>query len=336
MAPTLQDYYNGEANYEEWGLFSVTEDYETLSCQTFTANRAYQLTSVKLMLSKSYDIEDFDGYRVIISIKATDGDGKPTGDDLTSETFYQGELEGAYLGYPPFDPNPAAPTEKEITFSSPINLTKDTKYAIVGRNPDSSGGDGWVAWWGKYGGNPYANGQSGGIILPPGLNVWNMSNTNDCWFETYGTYTLNKAINPTPTHNATDVTLHQETITWENGGGATAYDVYYGLTSGSLVKVSSAQAGTSFTVKGATSGSPYGYVISRSWRIDSIGSDTVTGDVWTFTTITFDPVLPTGITIVVTDGVPAATGTATGENNIVTMKRLVAITGNNDLWFETI
>jgi len=103
-----------------------------------------------------------------------------------------------------------------------------------------------------------------------------------------------KATNPTPTNAADDVTLDQETITWEDGGGATSYNVYYGDTSGALTLVSEGQAGLSFTVNGATLGSPYDYIVTRYWRIDSINATgTTTGDEWSFTTIRFTPPSPT-------------------------------------------
>lgn len=99
-----------------------------------------------------------------------------------------------------------------------------------------------------------------------------------------------KAENPTPTDAADDVTLDQETITWEDGGGATSYNVYYGDASGDLTLVSEGQEGLSFTVNGVTLGSPYDYIVTRYWRIDSINDDgTTTGDEWSFTTIRFTP-----------------------------------------------
>jgi len=99
-----------------------------------------------------------------------------------------------------------------------------------------------------------------------------------------------KAKTPAPADAATDVTLDQATLTWEDGGGADTYNVYYGDTSGDLSLVSSAQAGTSFTVTGITLGSPYSYLTTRYWRIDSINAaGTTTGDEWSFTTIRLSP-----------------------------------------------
>jgi len=95
-----------------------------------------------------------------------------------------------------------------------------------------------------------------------------------------------KAVNPTPTDTNSAVTLDHDTIVWEDGGGADTYNVYYGTTSGALSLVSSAQAGTSFTIWGVSDGSPYDYLDIRYWRIDSTNeAGTTTGDEWMFTTI---------------------------------------------------
>lgn len=99
-----------------------------------------------------------------------------------------------------------------------------------------------------------------------------------------------KATTPAPGNAASNVTLDQATLTWVDGGGADTFNVYYGDTSGSLSLVSSAQAGTSFTVTGITLGSPYNYLVTRYWRIDSTNTaGTTTGDEWSFTTIRLDP-----------------------------------------------
>lgn len=172
--------------------------------------------------------------------------------------------------------------------------------------------------------------------------------------ETY-TEVPTKATNPTPTDAAADVTLDQETITWEDGGGADTYDVYYGESGGSLVKVSSEQAGTSFTISGITSGSPFDYIISRSWRIDSTNvQGTTTGDVWSFTTIRLNAPAPTYWyaagpyfyqLLIDTNGnygSPPPGGVENTDyvivpnpNLIVTPRRLV-VAANSKIWYEDI
>lgn len=106
---------------------------------------------------------------------------------------------------------------------------------------------------------------------------------------------------------------------------AETYDIYFGPT-GSLVLISEDQAGLSIEV-------PYAleYNTEYSWRVDATNEHgTTTGDVWSFTTLVYDPPLPSGITLV--NGEP--TGTPTGVNNMVTLKRLVAV-ANNKVFYET-
>ncbi|KKM91271.1 hypothetical protein LCGC14_1230230 [marine sediment metagenome] len=119
-----------------------------------------------------------------------------------------------------------------------------------------------------------------------------------------------KANTPIPATTATDVTLDQATLAWTDGGNSDTYNVYYGPTSGSLPLVSSAQAGTSFSLSTYL---PLAYGVTRYWRIDSINdAGTTTGDEWSFTTISLNSPV-----------------------DIVTVGRLVAA-ANNKIWYESI
>jgi len=64
-----------------------------------------------------------------------------------------------------------------------------------------------------------------------------------------------KAINPTPEHEDTGVDFSDFTISWENGGGATSYDMYFGQ-GATLVPLGN-QAGTSKVVPIVTSPKDY-------------------------------------------------------------------------------
>jgi len=97
--------------------------------QTFTPATAHKITSVKLLLYRVGSPG-----QVTVGIRATDGSGHPTGEDLCSGTTNGNTL----------------PTEspfewREITLGDGYNLNADTKYAIVVRMP---GGDGanYVQW----------------------------------------------------------------------------------------------------------------------------------------------------------------------------------------------
>lgn len=131
-----------------------------------------------------------------------------------------------------------------------------------------------------------------GLPTPQQQVSWRGGGVADHILEVHGTELTapTKANTPLPTNANTSVTLDQATIAWTDGGGADTFDVYYGTESGSLTKVSDAQAGASFTITGITDGSPYSYLSVRYWRIDSTNAvGTTTGDEWSFTTIRIDP-----------------------------------------------
>lgn len=107
---------------------------------------------------------------------------------------------------------------------------------------------------------------------------------------------------------------------------AETYDVYFGPT-GDLSLISAEQSGLSIEV-------PYTleYNVEYSWRVDATNEfGTTTGDVWSFTTLAYSPPLPSGITL---DGDGEPTGTPTGVNNMVTLKRIVVAT-NDSVFYET-
>lgn len=181
-------------------------------------------------------------------------------------------------------------------------------------------------------------------FLGYGLHTWHF--TIDSVSSPTYSFTVSlpsKATNPTPTNAASDVTLDQQTITWENGGGATSYNVYYGTQSGNLTLVATGQAGISFTVYQITNGSPFDYAITRYWRIDSINTaGTTTGDEWSFTTIVFD--YPPGGARGVgggyggDDGSGEATGYGGGtfgDAQVHIKTRLIGF-ANNKLWYESL
>ncbi len=189
---------------------------------------------------------------------------------------------------------------------------------------------------------------------------WRGSSTAAKILEVHGTELTapTKASTPVPTNVNTSVTLDQATLGWVDGGGADTYNVYYGTVSGSLTLVSSAQAGTSFTVTGITNGAPYSYLSTRYWRIDSTnGAGTTTGDEWSFTTIRFTPISktyfysttgqyyrlliqsdgtygdPPGVGVENTDFVYLAAGY---EANFVATNRRLVSAANSKIWYEDI
>jgi hypothetical protein len=102
---------------------------------------------------------------------------------------------------------------------------------------------------------------------------------------------------------------------------ADVYDVYFGPTTTGPVLISLGQAALSLVI-------PYTleYDTEYTWRVDVFdGVYVTTGDEWTFTTAAFAP--------------PAASlhpvsGLITGDNGMVTIRRLVACS-DNKVFYET-
>jgi len=114
------------------------------------------------------------------------------------------------------------------------------------------------------------------------------------------------------------------------------YSVYFNTGSG-MTLIESGISAVELTIGFG----PFLYNTGYSWRVDATnGYGTTTGDTWTFTSLVFAPPLPTGVSLsdvagsegVITDAAKAA---ATGSNNIITLRKLLAA-ANNRIWFEDV
>lgn len=155
-------------------------------------------------------------------------------------------------------------------------------------------------------------------------------------------------INPTPEHDSTDTTLDDTTLTWEDGGRAETYDVYFRETGAFFEKIASDITDLSISILEFLPNPTYVYGELYLWCViakNEYGSNYAPpedfgigygGTIWEFNAIEFDPPLPSGITLSYAgddDGVP--TGDATGENNMVTLRKLIAA-ANDKIWVEDI
>ena len=309
---------------------------------SFTASSSYLLERIDLRLKKHATSL---GFSYSVRLYQADVDGKPFGSSLELfGTFNEINLTTDYVDYT-YD-------------SGSYSVTSGNDYAIVVSGLLTSETSSTL-YWATTTEDVYGNGAAAHIV---GLSGWVVDPDEDRWFEVYaddgggGGSPPTKAENPSPTDANASVTLDQATITWDDGGGADTFDVYYGTESGSLSLVSVAQAGESFTVTGITDGSPFSYLSVRYWRIDATNSDgTTTGDEWSFTTIRLTPPTPTrfypttgqyyrlliqsdgsygdvpGVGVENTDFVYLAAGYE--ANFVATNRRLVAA-AENRIWYE--
>lgn len=166
--------------------------------------------------------------------------------------------------------------------------------------------------------------------------------TEEVWSDerSFTTGGLAKPVNPSPADEATGVALNVE-LSWDDGGGGVAYDVYFGEP-GSMTIRANSQAETTFDITNLSYGTEY------NWRVDAYDDSTppesVEGDTWSFTCLPFDP--PQVSYVLITGGSgagpyddpPGIEGTDwswTGENNILTVRRLIAA-ANDKIWYEDI
>ncbi len=158
---SLYEYYNAGDNTE-------TVLYENgWRAQTFTVGASgHTCYSVKL---KCYKDNPADVGDAIVGIRATDGSGFPTGEDLTSKIIAMSSI-------------PDSAGWVEFVMTTEITLTALTKYAIVMRRP-ASYGNSWII---RYDSTvpTYALGNYETSITSGGS--WTDVLTSDFMFEVWG------------------------------------------------------------------------------------------------------------------------------------------------------
>jgi hypothetical protein len=184
-------------------------------------------------------------------------------------------------------------------------------------------------------GNIFRTSLLGGVIY------WRVDATDGSSWVTGDTWSFDprpaKPTTPSPTNAASDQRLNVANLGWAAGSANTvSYDVYF---TGSLAPYSVAQTGLTFP----TPGSPLNYDTAYSWRIDATNAwGTTTGDVWSFDTLSFDPPTTSWVNLPgktlgpmssPTPGVVGADFRWLGDNNMITVRRFVAV-ARNRFWYE--
>jgi len=136
--------------------------------QSFTPSLTHKITSVKLRLHRVGSPGT-----VTVSIRATDGDGLPTGPDLCSGTTNGNTLTTDYTGG----------DWREITLGDGYNLSADTKYVIVVRVLDGNL-DNKVGWRDDESSPTYVGGNKVGST--DNDSTWFLCLSCDTMFEEWG------------------------------------------------------------------------------------------------------------------------------------------------------
>lgn len=308
----LRDYYNtGEDNQTQFG--DPAGVLNIRKAQTFQASASYTMASVKLKLYRSgnpgtitIELQGVSGSNPDANVLAI---GTTNGNTLTTNTA--GEW-------------------REITFAVPYVVTSGIDYAVV------MSAQAYNAYWKVDRGGTYPNGSvrgsSSGETWGPVVPL------SDAMFETYDNLTVpGKPTNPSPGDAASSITLDESPLSWDAsvGDAADTYEVYFREQGDSWNLIGTAQAGVSFTIDFGT----LAYNITYEWRIDATNeAGTTTGDTWSFDTITFNTILPGASGGSGGGGGGGGSGeesSPNGENNMITLRRLVAAAANK-IWYEDI
>ena len=182
---TLYEYYNTGDNSDAW-MYAAR-----WIAQTFTPSEAHKITSVKLLLFRAGLVGT-----VTVSIRATDGSGHPTGEDLCS-----GTTDGDTL------PTGSPYEWREITLGDGYDLSADTKYAIVVR---ISTADSIYLKWRMDNSSPTYEGGNLEYSNYSGESNWTATTTQDLMFEEYEEAA---GITVTPPTLALTITLYAPTVT---------------------------------------------------------------------------------------------------------------------------
>jgi hypothetical protein len=133
-----------------------------------------------------------------------------------------------------------------------------------------------------FGGKITAYGGAGTIVKD--YNVTNPGKTT-----VTGYLASPKAVSPSPFNNAPNIRVNAQ-LSWAAGLGAASHDVYFGTASPGASQGNQPLTPATFDPGTLTPGTTY------YWRIDEVnGPNTVTGDIWSFSTISGQPSAPSPV-----------------------------------------
>ena len=308
---TKQQYHDNASNGHTSLYVSGANDRQ--GSQSFTTDDAYSISSVKVLI---YKINSPGTYTV--SIRAASGDA-PTGGDLAS-----GEFEGSSIT------TNVAGEWKEVVFDASYELNATTKYTIVIRYTGGGDSGGSIEWLGVSGSSSYPDGQ--GTYSFTGGSTWSAL-ARDFNFETWGGPVTRQITLTSPTDEDTGILL-QPLLQWSiSGDGAQEgdlLDIYFRKDDANftgddlLAGLVDATLNSSLQI---VAGLEYG--ATYYWQVQAFTSeedDLLSSSVFSFTVQSFSPPAYS---------VHPISGLPTGENNQITVRRLVAI-ANNKFWYEDI
>ncbi len=179
--------------------------------------------------------------------------------------------------------------------TSPANERNQAQQTHVGPNAGSSGTTMRYRTdtTGGNSGSPIvdeATGMSVGVHSHGGCTSTGGNNNGTSFFRTEfwtaveqgaGGCPVDPASSPNPAHASTGISINLTQLSWTNGTGAVATELYFGTNPSALTLVQSGSLSTSWNITGG----PLSYGTTYYWRVNSIGDTcTTNGSMWSFTT----------------------------------------------------
>ena len=189
----------------------------TYVSQTFTAGSTASIDRLRLRVKRVGNLSD----NLLVSIRATDGSGVPTGSDLTNQvSLALSSLKTEYEW-------------KEIVFTTYASLTASTKYAIIIKRSGSNDASNYI----QISEDSNASYAGGNVYISSDAATWASDTSKDIDFITY---LLSGESKPSEQKTQSMTANNVLTLTSPNTtDGATAYNVYISETSGAEVKQNS-------------------------------------------------------------------------------------------------
>ena len=224
-----------------------------------------------------------------------------------------------------------------FTFASPVELP-DLGIFIVSIKHPGGGINNCISWAFPTGASHIQ------IKSADGGSSWTKETGITGIYQTWGTEGAAPSkptiVSPSPT-GVTNITLDETPLEWADGGNTDTYQVYFRESGDDWELVGVAQAGVEWTINFGI----LAYETTYEWRIDATNVYGITtGDTWSFNTIDFDQLrisyrlISGGNGNGPYDSTPGVQGTDweyTGENNMLTVRKLV-VAANNKIWHEDI
>ena len=263
MAFVIKDSFTVTPNTDS----AISNTLNVWLAQTFLVTDDYNIGGIALYCNREDASSDGTIRIALRNAKEIGGKWYPTGSDL----IYV-EIDETSLGlYPPI--------WREFEFNTEYPVVNGNRYAFV-VSVSGATSDWSFRWWGRFETGLYSDGWLLQNFGGDGGESWDfIYDTEDIIFRILA-IGPDKATNPDPEHEATDVDFSDRVLSWTNGDGTNSWKLYIGDAPDNLTFIANGAAAYYYLNDSQRAL----FKATCYWRVDCINDDgTTAGDVWNFT-----------------------------------------------------